>query len=78
MDGGPEGSLKEGGLNTVHPAFKFHGCMYGYPADTVETAYKVYVCPRRKKSTLYADLLNNQLKVTLNGYIGALIYLLYK
>ena len=31
--------------------------------NTVQTAYKVYVCPRG--STLYADLLNNRPKVTL-------------
>ena len=32
----------------------------------------------QRKSTLYADLLNNRLKVTLKGHIGALIHLLYK
>ena len=32
----------------------------------------------QRKSTLYADLLNNRPKVTLKGHIGALIYLLYK
>ena len=39
----------------------------------------------RRKSTLYADLLNNRPKVTLKGHIGALkehigalIYILYK
>ena len=31
-----------------------------------------------RKSTLYADLLNNRPKVTLKGHIGALIHLLYK
>ena len=29
-------------------------------------------------ATLYPDLLNNRPKVTLNGHIGALIYILYK
>ena len=32
----------------------------------------------QRKSTLYADLFNNQPKVTLKGHIGAFIYLLYK
>ena len=41
---------------------------------TVETAYKVYFCPRGNL-LLYADLPNNRPKVTLKGHIGAFIYL---
>ena len=44
---------------------------------TVETAYKVAICPRG--NLLYKQLLlNNRPKVTLERRIWALIYLLYK
>ena len=46
--------------------------------STVETAYKVYVCPRENLLYKRIYLISNRPKVTLKGLIGALIYLLYK
>ena len=48
---------------------------------TVETAYKVYVCPRGNLLYMQIYLITDRdrdRKVTLKGHIGALIYLLYK
>ena len=42
------------------------------PQGTQESGYKVAICSQ-SKSTLYADSLNNELKVTLDWHICALI-----
>ena len=53
------------------------GLLYKMLRITVETAYKVYVCPRGNLLYMQIYLITDR-KVTLKGHIGALIYLLYK
>ena len=59
---GPPGTGKRKGGEKTQPFNHFHS----HPGIRLS----------QRKSTLYADLLNNRPKVTLKGHIGALIYLL--